>query len=173
MTHVRDNPTNQTPIPYVDIAGQFRREREALMPIIEEVLESGQYVGGTREQSLEAALAEWCGTEHVVALNSGTDALILALAGLGIGEGDEVITPPNSFVASTAVIDQVGATPIFADHSGALRGLPVYPDTRRYWKADNEILWGSCVERRGINKGQRTHSTATQMPPFMPSRNGR
>lgn len=103
------------PVPYVNIAGQFRDEREALMPIIEQVLESGQYVGGTRELSLETALTEWCGTKHVVALNSGTDALILALAGLGIGAGDEVITPPNSFVASTAVIHHVGATAVFAD----------------------------------------------------------
>ena len=109
------DPPNPAPIPYVDIAGQFQRERAALMPVIEAILESGHYVGGTAEQSLEAALTAWCGTKHVVALNSGTDALILALAGLGIGAGDEVITPPNSFVASTAVISQVGATPVFAD----------------------------------------------------------
>jgi dTDP-4-amino-4,6-dideoxygalactose transaminase len=115
MSDMSTRAIEHAPIPYVDIGGQFRDEREALMPIIEEVLESGQYVGGTREQSLEAALTEWCGTKHVVALNSGTDALILALAGLGIGEGDEVITPPNSFVASTAVIAQVGATAVFAD----------------------------------------------------------
>jgi dTDP-4-amino-4,6-dideoxygalactose transaminase len=115
MTDVPNTTLENEPVPYVDIGGQFRDERDALMPIIESVLESGQYVGGTREQSLERALVEWCGTKHVVALNSGTDALILALAGLGIGEGDEVITPPNSFVASTAVIAQVGATPVFAD----------------------------------------------------------
>ena len=115
MTDVPNTTLENEPVPYVDIAGQFRDERAALMPIIESVLESGQYVGGTREQSLERALVEWCGTKHVVALNSGTDALILALAGLGIGEDDEVITPPNSFVASTGVIAQVGATPVFAD----------------------------------------------------------
>lgn len=107
--------TRDAPIPYVDIAGQFRDDREALMPIIEEVLASGQHVGGAWEARLEAALAEWCGTKHVLALNSGTDALLLALEALGIGPGDEVITPPNSFVASTAVIDRVGATPVFAD----------------------------------------------------------
>jgi dTDP-4-amino-4,6-dideoxygalactose transaminase len=103
------------PVTYVDIADQFRDDREALMPIIEQVLESGQHVGGAWESRLEAALAEWCGTRHVLALNSGTDALILALEALGVGPGDEVITPPNSFVASTAVINRVGATPVFAD----------------------------------------------------------
>lgn len=107
--------TEHAPIPYVDIGGQFRDDRDALMAIVEEVLESGQHVGGPWERRLEEALAPWCGTKHVVALNSGTDALMLALKALGIGPGDEVITPPNSFVASTAVIDQVGATPVFAD----------------------------------------------------------
>ncbi len=107
--------TEHEQIPYVDIGGQFRDDRDGLMPVIEEVLASGQHVGGPWEARLEEALKAWCGTRHVVALNSGTDALIIALQALGIGPGDEVITPPNSFVASTAVIDRVGATPVFAD----------------------------------------------------------
>ena len=60
-------------------------------------------------------MAEYCGTAEAVALNSGTDALLLAMMVAGIGKGDEVITPPNSFVASTATIVQLGATPVFAD----------------------------------------------------------
>src|SRR6185437_8532423 len=64
---------------------------------------------------LEAELAAFLGTPHVVTLNSGTDALILAMKAVNIGPGDEVITPPNSFVASTAAIIAVGATPVFAD----------------------------------------------------------
>jgi dTDP-4-amino-4,6-dideoxygalactose transaminase len=106
---------SQDPIPYVDIGAQFAEERDELMPIIEDVLRSGMYVGGPWNDKLEQALTELCGTKHVVTLNSGTDALIISLAALGIGEGDEVITPPNSFVASTAVIAHVGATPVFAD----------------------------------------------------------
>ena len=109
------NSATDSPVPYVDIGGQFQDDRDALMPIIEEILASGQHVGGVWEGRLEAALTQWCGTKHVLALNSGTDALILALEALGIGPGDEVITPPNSFVASTAVINRVGATPVFAD----------------------------------------------------------
>lgn len=110
-----DTSVTETPIPYVDIGTQFAQERDDLMPIIEEILASGMYVGGPWNDKLEVALAERCGTKHAVALNSGTDALILSLAALGIGAGDEVITPPNSFVASTAVIAHVGATPVFAD----------------------------------------------------------
>jgi dTDP-4-amino-4,6-dideoxygalactose transaminase len=64
---------------------------------------------------LETAIANYTGTGHSVALNSGTDALILALAALGIGPGDEVITAANSFIASAAAIICAGATPVFAD----------------------------------------------------------
>lgn len=110
-----DTSVTQPPIPYVDIGTQFAQERDDLMPVIEKILASGMYVGGPWNDKLEVALAERCGTKHAVALNSGTDALILSLAALGIRAGDEVITPPNSFVASTSVIAHLGATPVFAD----------------------------------------------------------
>ena len=102
-------------IPYVDLAGQFREERDGLMAVVEEVLASGAYVGGDTVVAFEQAVAARCGVRHAVALNSGTDALSLGLTALGIGPGDEVITPPNSFVASTAAILHVGAVPVFAD----------------------------------------------------------
>jgi dTDP-4-amino-4,6-dideoxygalactose transaminase len=102
-------------IPYVDIGAQYAQERDELLPIIDRVLASGGHVGGPAVDELEARLAALCGVNHAVALNSGTDALVLALRALGVGTGDEVITAPNSFVASTAAIVHVGATPVFAD----------------------------------------------------------
>lgn len=103
------------PVPYVDIGAQYAEERDELLPIIEYVLRSGQYIGGEFVESFEAKAAKLVGTRHAIALNSGTDALFLGLKALGIGPGDEVITPPNSFVASTAVILHVGARPVFVD----------------------------------------------------------
>jgi len=102
-------------IPYVDLAAQAVEERAQLLPIIEQVLASGRYVGGDVIERLEAKLAALCRVKHAVVLNSGTDALILAMRALGVGPGDEVITPPNSFVASTAAIVHLGAKPVFAD----------------------------------------------------------
>lgn len=102
-------------IPYVDLAAQYAAERAQLLPIIEDVLASGGYIGGEVIERLESKLAALCGVKHAVVLNSGTDALILGLRALGIGPGDEVITPPNSFVASTAAIVHVGAKPVFVD----------------------------------------------------------
>ncbi|KAF0225613.1 MAG: hypothetical protein FD176_299 [Rhodospirillaceae bacterium] len=102
-------------VPYVDLQRQFAAERDEMMPVIEAALARADYVGGAAVEKLESELAAFLGVEHVVALASGTDALIFGLRALGIGPGDEVITPPNSFVASTAAIVAVGATPVFAD----------------------------------------------------------
>ena len=102
-------------VPYVDFPAQFAEEREELMLLLEGVFSRGDFVGGAAIEALEQALSAYLGAAHVVALNSGTDALILGLRALDIGPGDEVITPPNSFVASTAAIVAVGATPVFAD----------------------------------------------------------
>jgi len=82
---------------------------------VSEVFAGGTFLGGAAVELLEQRLARYCGTRHAVTLDSGTDALMLALKAHGIGPGDEVITPPNSFLASTAAIVHVGATPVFAD----------------------------------------------------------
>lgn len=104
-------------IPYVNLKAQWIDERASLLPLIENVLASGIYVGGEDVEEFETAAAQLCGVQHVVALNSGTDALSCAMYAMGIGLGDEVITTPNSFIASAASIVQVGATPVFVDVS--------------------------------------------------------
>lgn len=107
--------TIRRPVPFVDLPAQFDEERDALLPIVAEALQRGDFIGGRAVEHLEHELAIRCGVEHVVTLNSGTDALIFGMMALGIGPGDEVITPANSFVASTAAIVHAGATPVFAD----------------------------------------------------------
>jgi dTDP-4-amino-4,6-dideoxygalactose transaminase len=110
-----DARSTRREVPYVDFAAQYAAERDDIHRLVGEVFGAGDFVGGSAVDRLEAAVADYLGIGHVVALNSGTDALILALRALDIGWGDEVITPPNSFVASTAAIVAVGATPVFAD----------------------------------------------------------
>jgi len=107
--------TKTRTVPYVNLAAQYATERESLLAVIDGALASGHWVGGAMVEEFEAAAARYLGAKHVVAVASGTDALILALRALGIGPGDEVITPPNSFVASTAAIHFAGGTPVFAD----------------------------------------------------------
>lgn len=102
-------------IPYVNLRAQGEEQLEELTALFVDVVRAGAFIGGDRIERLEHRLAERCSTAHAVALNSGTDALILALKLAGIGPGDEVITPPNSFIASTSSIVHVGARPVFAD----------------------------------------------------------
>jgi dTDP-4-amino-4,6-dideoxygalactose transaminase len=104
-----------TEIPYVNLKNQWKEERKDLLPLIDSVLGSGQYVGGEELENFEVKIAKFCGVNYAVALNSGTDALMFALLLSGIKKGDEVITPPNSFIASTSTIVHVGATPVFVD----------------------------------------------------------
>ena len=102
-------------IPYIDLRAQWQLERNDLMPIIESVLNSGSYINGDQVVDLEQKIASYCGAKYCVTLNSGTDALMTGLLALGVQAGDEVITPPNSFVASTAAIMHIGAKPVFVD----------------------------------------------------------
>ena len=108
-------PDSLIQIPYVNLGAQWQDDRLELLPIIDKVLGSGQYVGGDEVEKFEEKVAQLCQVKYAVALNSGTDALSLAMHLLGVNRGDEVITPPNSFIASTAVIMHLGARPVFVD----------------------------------------------------------
>ncbi|MHB1204943.1 MAG: DegT/DnrJ/EryC1/StrS family aminotransferase, partial [Rhodospirillaceae bacterium] len=96
-------------VPYVNFQAQFQEERGDILAITERVFASGQFIAGPEVAELEAKWAAYCNVKHAVALNSGTDALIFALLAAGVGRGDEVITTPNSFVASTATVCHLGA----------------------------------------------------------------
>jgi len=106
---------DSAPIRCVDMAAQFAEQRDEIMTRVEAVLAEGKLVGGPDIEILEREIAGFCGVAHAVALNSGTDALALGMTALGIGEGDEVILPPNSFIASAAAVATIGAVPVFAD----------------------------------------------------------
>ncbi len=96
-----------------------KRQYETIGPEVEkavvEVLRSGSYILGKNNQALQEELAKYIGVKHTVTLNSGTDALHLALRALDIGKGDEVITVAFTFVATTESVEIVGATPVFVD----------------------------------------------------------
>jgi dTDP-4-amino-4,6-dideoxygalactose transaminase len=102
-------------IPFVDFPAQYAEEKEAIHRCVEQVFREGQFIGGPAVGALEEAVARFVGTKHAIALNSGTDALIFAMRAGGVNQGDEVITPPNSFVASTAAVVHIGAKPVFVD----------------------------------------------------------
>ncbi|MDP6781501.1 MAG: DegT/DnrJ/EryC1/StrS family aminotransferase [Alphaproteobacteria bacterium] len=102
-------------VPFIDLQQRYQEEKEELLSCVERVLESGHLVMTPELGAFEEKVAGYVGIKHCVGLNSGTDALMMALMALGIGRGDEVITTPISFVATIGSIVHVGATPVFAD----------------------------------------------------------
>jgi dTDP-4-amino-4,6-dideoxygalactose transaminase len=106
-------------VPPFSLDEQLRQLGDRLDEAVSQVLRSGQYIGGSTIASFETAFAEACGVPHAIGCNSGTDALVLALRGLGIGPGDEVITSSFSFFATAEAISAVGATPVFVDVDAA------------------------------------------------------
>ena len=99
----------------MNLADQHAPLKTELLEAVGGVLDRGQFILGDEVAEFEKRFAEMCGVRHAVAVNSGTDALIFALRSLGIGAGDEVITAPNSFIASTSCILIAGAKPVFVD----------------------------------------------------------
>lgn len=100
-------------VKYMDLPRQF--EDGAVVARVVEEFKHCQFVLGPQVATFEARFARACGAAHAVGLNSGTDALFFALRALGVGPGDEVITVPNSFVATAGAIVMAGATPVFVD----------------------------------------------------------
>ncbi len=102
-------------IPIIDSKRQYATIQNDVEPAVLEVMKSGQYILGKNNKAFEEEMQKYLGVSHAICLNSGTDALHLALRALNIGRGDEVITVAFTFVATTESVEIVGATPVFVD----------------------------------------------------------
>jgi len=102
-------------IPLVDLGQEIDEIYEEVRVAIDDVIKSRRFVLGPNVEAFEKEAADYLGVKHAVGLNSGTDALIIGLRCLGIGQGDEVITTPFTFVATAEAVSLVGAKPVFAD----------------------------------------------------------
>jgi dTDP-4-amino-4,6-dideoxygalactose transaminase len=122
-------------IPCANPLAQYLSRRQQILDAVTRVLDSGHYILGPEVEAFETAFAAYCGVEHAIGVASGTDALMLALRGLGIGPGDEVITVSHTAVATVAAVLAAGATPVLVD---------VEPD---YWTIDPEAARRAITAR--------------------------
>lgn len=102
-------------VPYLDLSKEFNSLKDEWFSMISESGGRGSWILGPNVHAFEKEVAEFVGTRHAIGVANGTDSLYLSLRALGIGPGDEVITTPYTFFASSEVIDMVGAKPVFVD----------------------------------------------------------
>lgn len=142
-------------IPFIDLAVQQEKIRGSLDKRIAEVLAHGKYILGPEVQELEERLADYVGVKHCIACANGTDALLIALMGLGIGAGDEVITTAFTYVATGEVIARLGATPVFVDIDERIYNMDVHKLEAAITDKTKAImpvsLYGQCADFDAIN----------------------
>lgn len=151
-------------IPFVDLKSQYASFKKEIDQAVSMVLSSGNYIGGETVASFERDFAVYNGNKYAIAVANGTEALYLALKSLGIGKGDEVITVPNTFVATVEAITLTGARPVFVDIDplsyNMVAGDIAAKITRRTKAIIPVHLYGQPAEMGEINRVARQHGLA-------------
>jgi dTDP-4-amino-4,6-dideoxygalactose transaminase len=121
-------------LPFFDLKRQYKNYQQEIDEAVDRVVKSGMYIGGAEVEQFEQEMAAHAGVGYAVGVSSGTDALLAALMALCVGEGDEVITSPFTFIATAEVVAFLGAKPVFVD---------VEPDT---FNMDPDLLEDRVTE---------------------------
>jgi dTDP-4-amino-4,6-dideoxygalactose transaminase len=98
-------------VPLLDLKAEYAGLRDEILPALDRICQNSTFVEGPEVQAFEREFADFCGTTYCVALSSGTAALHLGLLAMGVQAGDEVITTPNTFLATAEAITYCGARP--------------------------------------------------------------
>ena len=149
------------PLPFVDLARQYERYREAIDARMRAVLGHGKFILGPEVAELETKLARHCGAAHAIGVSDGTTALQIALMALGIGRGDEVITTPFTFIATGEALSLLGARPVFVDIDPLTFNLDpgrieaaITPRSRAILPVS---LYGQCADLEAIGAIAQAH----------------
>lgn len=149
-------------VPFLDLKAQYREIKDEIENSLQEVMANTAFASGPFVQKFEEEFAEFCGAKYCVAVNSGTSALHVALLAYGIKPSDEVITVPNTFIATSWAISYCGAKPIFVDVDAKtwlmnpdLIELAITPKTKAILPVH---LYGQPADMDVINEIARAHN---------------
>lgn len=142
-------------VPFLDLKATYSELQPQIDEAVKRVLESGWYILGEEVDSFEEQYAAYCGAKYCVSVANGLDALYLALLALGVGNGDEVIVPSNTYIATWLAVSQCGATPV-----------PVEPDTLTY-NLDPAHLEAAITKRTKVILPVHLYGQAADMDPIL------
>ncbi len=149
-------------VPMLDLNAQYEPMKDKVLQTMTDVFESKRFINGPQIKELEEKLAEYCHCKHAIGVTSGTDALLISLMALDIGEGDEVITTPFTFFATAGSIFRVGAKPVFVDIDPKTYNID--PDLIEEKITDKTKaimpvhIFGQCAEMDKINEIAKKHN---------------
>lgn len=148
-------------VPLLDLKPQYEALAPELNAAVAEVVRSQHFILGPEVECFEHGVADYCGVQHAVGVSSGTDALIVAMMAMGIGEGDEVITTPYTFFGTVGSIVRLGATPVFVDIEPDTFNLDVSGIEAAITERTRAIapvhLFGQMAAMKAINRLAREH----------------
>jgi dTDP-4-amino-4,6-dideoxygalactose transaminase len=151
-------------VPLLDLQAQYASLQQEVNEALERVLKSQRFILGDEVERLEQELADYLGVPHAVGVASGTDALLLALRGLGVGRGDEVLVPSFTFFATAGAVVNAGARPVFVDIEP--RGFNIDPEglerhvTKRTKALVAVHLFGQCAAMEPLRAMAGRHGLA-------------
>jgi len=148
-------------IPLLDLKRQYKTIENEINAALKSILDSQHFIMGKEVSEFERSMASFCGTKYAVGVNSGTDALLLALKAAGVGPGDEVMTVPFTFIATGEAISNVGARPVFVDidkKSYIMDPALIESKVTKKTKAVIPVhLYGQCADMDEILKVAKRH----------------
>ena len=142
-------------VPFVSFVPTEKELNDELHQCFERVLKRSWYISGEEDASFEKSFADYCGSKYCIGVGNGLDALMLSLKALGIGAGDEVIVPSNTYIATSLAVTYVGATPVFVE-----------PDIRTF-NIDTSLIEASITERTKVIMPVHLYGQPCDMDPIL------